>query len=217
MKLAQISSGRGPVECELAVGLYLAYFLRRHPQAQVIKTEGEGLVKVEGRGLKTYRSVELRLPEGESAPVGSIRWRAKSPLRKNHDRQNWFIQVSVVAEEPTGLTAQLSDPSFERELRFSTFRSPGKGGQNVNKVETGVRVTHLPSGLTAVSTTARTQKANKTLALARLRAKLALLGEENEKKAERNLWLKHSQLERGNAVQTFEGLEFRLVFEEKKL
>jgi peptide chain release factor len=98
-----------------------------------------------------------------------------------------------------------------RDLKFDTFRSPGKGGQNVNKVETGVRVTHKPSGLTASSTTARTQAENKKLALERLKQKMTGIVEDNKSKAERGLWRQHDLLVRGDPVQTFEGLEFKLV------
>ncbi|MDR1577409.1 MAG: peptide chain release factor-like protein [Deltaproteobacteria bacterium] len=210
MTRIQISSGRGPAECELAVGFYLTDLSRRHPQAQVIKSDGEKKLNIDGKSRLAYRSVEVELPDEAVPPVGSVRWRAKSPLRPNHGRQNWFIQVAVVEREATDLI-EPNGPGFERELRYATFRSPGQGGQNVNKVETGARVTHEPSGITAESTTARTQKANKTLALARLKAKLARMGETKRLKEDRTIWLKHSQMERGNAVQTFEGLGFHLT------
>ena len=68
------------------------------------------------------------------------------------------------------------------ELYFETSRSGGKGGQNVNKVETAVRVVHLPTGLDVRATNERSQSANKERALSILFAKLQALEEEKEAK-----------------------------------
>ena len=59
-------------------------------------------------------------------------------------------------------------PGEDMKLRFETFCSGGKGGQHVNKVETGVRIIHVPTGISVVSTEARTQHMNKKLAMNRL-------------------------------------------------
>ncbi len=66
-----------------------------------------------------------------------------------------------------------TDEHLLSECRMQTFRSGGKGGQNVNKVETGVRLIHLPSGLVAQSTTERSQYLNKMRCIKRMRQKAA--------------------------------------------
>ena len=68
---------------------------------------------------------------------------------------------------------QLPDPQLLNECRIDTFRAGGKGGQHQNKTETGVRITHVPTGTTAVARDNRSQAANRAAALDRLRAKLA--------------------------------------------
>jgi protein subunit release factor B len=69
----------------------------------------------------------------------------------------------------------VSDADLLVECDVETFRSSGKGGQNVNKVETAVRLRHRPSGLTVVAREARSQYRNKQICLARLRALAARL------------------------------------------
>jgi peptide chain release factor len=81
----------------------------------------------------------------------------------------------------------------------------------VNKVETGVRVVHKPTGLAASSVTARTQLGNKKLALERLRNLIHKHKKTAEDKVIKARWDTHNDLERGNAVAVFSGLEFMLV------
>lgn len=209
----QISSGRGPAECELAVGLYLEFFRARHPQATVIDEHGGWSRKLGDRKAAAYKSVTLEVPAGEEVRLGSVKWICPSPLRPGHGRKNWFIEVDRLPENlDKKVDARGLDPDDpdRRLIKIETFRSPGRGGQNVNKVETGVRAVHLPTGLSCSSTTARTQGRNKKLALERLAALILThnLGLEQQSQAEgRRL---HDQLERGNALLVFKGLEFKL-------
>lgn len=207
----QISSGRGPAECEMAVGLYLEFFLKRHLEAEIAEEQGGWSRKIDNRKIVAYKSVLLDLPEGAIIETGPVKWVCPSPLRRNQGRKNWFIEVNILPDHQKIKIdhQELSgDAPDKRLIRIETFHSPGKGGQNVNKVETGVRAIHLPTGLSTSSTTARTQGRNKKLALERL-ARLILthnLGLERQSLADsRRL---HDQLERGNYVAAFKGLDF---------
>ena len=215
MKKLQISSGRGPVECELAVGKYLEVFLKDHPKAKILEKSLTNSACSGGLGANCYKSVLLELAASENAEVGIVKWVCKSPFRKNHKRKNWFIEIVEVkadqlAEEVSYTALDLKNPG-KKTIRFETFRSPGKGGQNVNKVETGARVIHLPTGIAVSSTTARTQLQNKKLALERLM--MILL--EHEKQRENILaearWLEHEKLVRGNAFAVYSGPEFARI------
>jgi hypothetical protein len=68
----------------------------------------------------------------------------------------------------------MSDEQFGAQCRWEAFRGPGPGGQKRNKTSSAVRVTHLPSGASAVATEMRSQAANRRNAVRRLRHKLAL-------------------------------------------
>ena len=213
--LFQITSGRGPVECELAVGLYLEWLQRQNPQTVVKETRGATSIEAGGKMLMPYKSVVVEIPSGYHPVEGTVQWICPSPVRKGHRRKNWFIKVSAISNEsvPDAHSGNGLDPAKpdKRFIRVETFRSPGKGGQNVNKVETGVRITHLPTGLVAASVTARTQAANRKLALERLRETISRHNEQRGKNIETAKWRTHNTLQRGFAVAVFSGLAFDLI------
>ena len=188
----QISSGQGPEECELAVGLFY----------QALRREVEGIQMISSvKGRRGgFSSVVLEAEADLSGLEGSVLWVCKSPLRPGHKRKNWYIDVSILEEIPR--------TSKEMQVRFETFRSGGKGGQNVNKVETGVRVVHIPTGIAVVSTEARSQHMNKQIALNRLCDILADRDLQCARREKELAWMEHNRLERGNPVRIYEGREF---------
>ena len=200
----QISSGQGPYECESAVGHYLKQLQKEYASLTVISAR-------QGRYKETYSSVicELEEQEGEKkVTTGSILWICQSPYRKQHKRKNWYIDVSQINE-----THEISS---EGEIQYQTFRSGGKGGQHVNKVETGVRAIHRATGLSVVATEARSQHMNKQIATNRL---LDLLAQRNQLlKEEENkmIWMEKQRLERGNPVRIFKGPLFMEVIAHRK-
>lgn len=188
----QISSGQGPEECELAVGLFY----------QALRREVEGIQMISGvKGRRGgFSSVVLEAEADLSGLEGSVLWVCKSTLRPGHKRKNWYIDVSILEEIPR--------TSKEMQVRFETFRSGGKGGQNVNKVETGVRVVHIPTGIAVVSTEARSQHMNKQIALNRLCDILVDRDLQCARREKELAWMEHNRLERGNPVRIYEGREF---------
>jgi len=190
----QISSGQGPAECELGVAKLLAWFQANYPVSVVDSSPGYH--------VGTFRSVRFFTESDLTEFVGSIQWTCRSPFRPEHKRKNWFIDFSAC---PVAQTSEF-DPE---QVVFETFRSGGKGGQNVNKVETGVRAIYLPTGQAAVCTEERSQYANKQKAIARLRAMMKQDNQQKKAGEKNDNWRCHTSLERGNAGVRFEGPEFR--------
>ena len=203
----QITSGRGPDECAYFVGKLLEIILAEALQANL---ETQVIDEIAGEQSQTYLSVLISV-RGENCLTfvaqwqGTVQWICKSPFRPYHKRKNWFVGVNALT------VPEISGRLSEKEVKFNTMRSSGPGGQNVNKTETAVRVTHLPTGITVTASEERSQYLNKKLAL----AKLAFLLETNEREAlaqlDREGWTKHNELERGNSIRIYEGKNFKIM------
>ncbi|GAB0155654.1 peptide chain release factor H [Chryseobacterium sp. Alg-005] len=209
-KLIQITSGRGPLECQWVVAKVLKVFLE---EAKDYHIDYEIIHRENGDGNLTLKSVSLLL-KGDNVSLfldswlGSICWIGKSTFRKLHKRSNWFIGIF----EMEGL----EKISFnEKDIRFQTTRSQGSGGQNVNKVNTAVRATHAPTGQSVFVQDSRSQLENKKLSITRLKEKVMGLYIQQLEKRMQETWNNHLQVERGNPVRTFSGTDFKKNYKDK--
>ena len=193
----QLSSGYGPAESELAVGKLLISLMSEFPDIKVI-------AKAEGVRDGCFRSVKISSEIDLSFLKGTIQWICKSPYRPNHGRKNWFVDVSVCHNAET-------EGFNEDFVRFETFRSGGRGGQNVNKVETGVRAIHIPTGISVICTDERSQHINRKKALERLRESVNSINASREASAKSKNRLEHSRITRGSPVRVYRGMEFAIA------
>ena len=194
--IVQISSGQGPAECELAVTKLFEAFKEEFPDLELL---GKHESKTPGCCSSILFSTECDLSHLE----GSVQWICPSPFRPNHKRKNWFVDVSIIPEVENICT--------DREIRFERFHCGGKGGQNVNKVETGVRLIHLPTGITVTATSERSQLLNKKEALNKLNLLLRERQTAAKNKQTNDAWREHHRIIRGNPVRVYKNSNFILV------
>ena len=192
--IVQISSGQGPAECELAV---VKLF-------NSLKSEYKDIELIQKHDAKTpgcCTSIMFSTDEDLSALEGTIQWICESPFRPHHKRKNWFVDVSIIPEQE--IICQ------DNSIRFERFHCGGKGGQNVNKVETGVRLIHIPTGITVTSTAERSQLLNKKDALEKLASILKSKQSEQTQLQINSAWREHNKIVRGNPVRTYKGQAFQ--------
>lgn len=190
-----MNSGQGPKECEYACYLLYQELLKEYSSLEVISRCFSH--------PNCLKSVILYTPKDLSYLEGTVQWICQSPFRPHHKRKNWFVNISIMKEE-------VSIENVEN-MKFETFRSSGKGGQNVNKVSTAVRAIHIPTGVSVVAMDQRSQLQNKKIAYLRLLEKINNMELSQNKSVDYDNWNKHNQIVRGNPIRVYKGMKLKRI------
>ena len=206
--ILSINAGAGGTEAQDWANMLLRMY-QRWAEVRGWKAEVTDILPGDVAGIK---SATMTI-EGENAygfakaERGVHRLVRISPFDSNQRRHTSFASVDVIAEiEEAG---EIVIPPGE--LQVDTFRSGGKGGQNVNKVETAVRITHLPTGVVVASQNQRSQHQNRATCMKMLMAKLYALREDQQKSEMERFYGEKGTIGFGQQIRSYVFQPYRMV------
>ncbi|HET6649716.1 MAG TPA: peptide chain release factor 2 [Candidatus Limnocylindria bacterium] len=198
--IVSVHAGAGGTEsqdwAEMLLRMYLRWAERHGFKTEILEaTEGEEA------GLKSVSfSIDGRWAYGRlRSERGVHRLVRISPYDSQKRRHTSFALVEIMPEVPEDAAVEID----EKDLRVDTYRSSGAGGQHVNKTDSAVRLTHLPTGIVVAVQSERSQHQNRERALSVLRAKL-IERQEQEREAElARLRGEHVEAGWGNQIRSY--------------
>jgi len=210
--IVTIHPGAGGTESQDWAQMLMRMYLR-WAEKEGYKTELMDLQAGEEAGIKdaTFSVVGEYAYGKLKAEAGVHRLVRISPFDANKRRHTSFASVFVYPEIEDDAEFQLD----EKEIKMEAFRSSGPGGQNVNKVSSAVRLTHIPTGIIVACQTERSQHKNRSMAMKLLRAKLYEV-EQEKKEAEMNRLVSASGGEKkeiawGNQIRSYVFQPYQMV------
>jgi peptide chain release factor 2 len=198
--LLTINAGAGGTDSQdwssMLQRMYIRWIEKRGFKSEILDiTEGEeaGIksvtIAVNGRYAYGY----LRTEKGVHRLV------RLSPFDSNNRRHTSFTQVEVLPQVESDIDIEID----QKDLKIETFRAAGAGGQNVQKNDTAVRITHIPSGIVASCQNERSQIQNRENAMRVLRARLLEKKREEEDKEMANLRGEYQKAEWGSQIRSY--------------